>query len=220
VNEGLHLKQAAKAYPSLSPPTRASVLSGHAIISSRIQIFPGDTLITVHEPGCYPRTNPNANKKGIIILPSLLWRIMAHADPGRNPGATFSRYSCRFDFEPSVFRHIVPFRNHRARIASINDMINLILFPSSIYTPNDALYFPSDFFVVLSTLTIPYSFVNNFYYSTYMPVIRSYFARPSAVSAKWAKPGGVLSQHQGLVCVGWFSAIPPQSPVSQELRVI
>jgi hypothetical protein len=115
------------------------------------------------------------------------------------------------DFEPSVSRHTVLFRNHRAGITSINDIINLILFPSSIYTPNDALCFPSDFSVVPSTLTTPYSFVNNFHYSTYMPVIRSHFARPSAVSAKWAKPGGVLSQHQGLVCVGWFSAIPPQS---------
>jgi hypothetical protein len=140
--------------------------------------------------------------------------------PGAIPWRHFPVIFVVSDFEPSVSRHTVLFRNHRARIALINDMINLILFFSSIYIPSDALCSPNGFFVVSSILTTPYSFVNNFHYSTYMPVIRSYFARPSAVSAKWAEPGGVLSQHQGLVCVGWFSAIPPQSPVSQELRVI
>jgi hypothetical protein len=139
--------------------------------------------------------------------------------PGAIPGRHLPVILVVSDFEPFVSHHTVPFRNHRARIASINDIINLILFLLSIYIPSDALYSPSDSFVIFSTLTTPYSFVNSFHYSTYMPVIRSHFARPSAVSAKWAEPGGVLSQHQGLVCVGWFSAIPPQSPVSQELRV-
>jgi hypothetical protein len=140
--------------------------------------------------------------------------------PGATPERHFPVIFVVSDFEPFVFRHTVLSRNHRAGIASINDIINLTLFSPSIYTPSDALYFPSDSFVIPSILTTPYSFVNNFHYSTYMPVIRSHFARPSAVSAKWAEPGGVLSQHQGLVCVGWFSAIPPQSQVSQELRVI
>jgi hypothetical protein len=139
--------------------------------------------------------------------------------PGAIPGRYFPVIFVVSNFEPSVFRHIVPSRNHRAGIALINDIINLTLFPSSIYTFNGALCSLSGFSVIPSTLTTPYSFVNNFHYWTYMPVIRSHFARPSAVSAKWADPGGVLSQHQGLVCVGWFSAIPPQSPVSQELRV-
>jgi hypothetical protein len=139
--------------------------------------------------------------------------------PGATPERHLSVILVVSDFEPFVSRHTVLFRNHRAGIASINDIINLILFPSSIYTPSDALYSLNGSFVILSTLTTPYLFVNNFHYWTYMPVIRSHFARPSAVSAKWAEPGGVLSQHQGLVCVGWFLAIPPQSPVSQELRV-
>jgi hypothetical protein len=138
---------------------------------------------------------------------------------GAIPGRHLSVILVFSDFEPSVSRHTVPSRNHRARITSINNITNLILFLSSIHTPNDALCSSSDSFVIPSTLTTLYSFVNNFHYSRYMPVIRSHFARPSAVSAKWAKPEGVLSQHQGLVCVGWFSAIPPQSPVSQELRV-
>jgi hypothetical protein len=129
--------------------------------------------------------------------------------PGATPGRHLSVILVVSDFEPSVSRHTVSFRNHYARITSINDIINLTLFLSSIHTPSGALYFPSDSFVIPSTLTTPYSFVNNFYYSTYMPVIRFHFARPSAVFAKWAEPGGVLSQHQGLVCVGWFSAIPP-----------
>jgi hypothetical protein len=94
------------------------------------------------------------------------------------------------DFEPFVSRHTVLFRNHRARIASINDIINLILFLSSIYTFSDALCSLNGFFVVFSTLTTLYSFVNNFHYSTYMPVIRSYFARPSAVSAKMGRARG------------------------------
>jgi hypothetical protein len=139
--------------------------------------------------------------------------------PGATPGRHLPVILIVSDFEPFVSRHTVPSRNHRAGIALINNMTNLTLFLSSIHTPNNALYSPSDSSVVPSTLTTPYSFVNNFHYSTYMPVIRSHFARPSAVSAKWAEPGGVLSQHQGLVCVGWFSAIPPQSPVSQKLRV-
>jgi hypothetical protein len=139
--------------------------------------------------------------------------------PGATPGRHLPVILVVSDFEPSVSRHTVPFRNHRAGIASINDITNLTLFPPSIYTPSGALCSLSGSFVVFSTLTTPYSFVNNFHYSRYMPVIRFHFARPSAVSAKWAKPGGVLSQHQGLVCVGWFSAIPPQSPVSQKLRV-
>jgi hypothetical protein len=94
------------------------------------------------------------------------------------------------DFEPSVSRHTVLFRNHRAGIASINDITNLTLFPSSIHTPSDALCSPSGSFVIPSILTTPYSFVNNFHYSTYMPVIRSHFARPSAVSAKMGKTRG------------------------------
>jgi hypothetical protein len=115
--------------------------------------------------------------------------------PGAIPGRHLPVILVVSDFEPSVSRYTVPFRNHRAGITSINDIINLILFPPSIHTPSDALYSPNGSFVVSSTLTTPYSFVNNFHYSRYMPVIRSHFARPSAVSAKWAEPGGVLSQH-------------------------
>jgi hypothetical protein len=220
VNEGLHFKQAAKAYPSLSLPTRASVLSGHAIISSKIQIFPGDILITVHEPGCDPRTNPSANKKGLSHCFRYYGASRPTPIPGATPGRHFPVILVVSDFEPSVSRYTVLFRNHRAGITLINDITNLILFLPSIHTFSDALYFPNGSFVISSTLTIPYSFVNNFHYSTYMPVIRFHFARLFAVFAKWVKPGGILSQHQELVCVGWFSAIPPQSPVSQELRVI